>query len=164
MIILGIDPGVATTGYGLIQTGQNGAIRFIDYGCIITKAGGNPSARLKDIYRELMALIRQYKPHEVAIEEIFFYRNAKTAISVGQSRGVVLLAAANSKKRVFQYTPLQVKQMVAGHGLSDKKAIQKTVKKMLGLKEIPKPDDAADALAVAICHALASKNGGKRKA
>ncbi len=163
MIILGIDPGVATTGYGVIQTIRGGKIKFITYGCIKTAPDNNPSERLKDIYKEIRSLIKKYKPHEVAVEEIFFCRNAKTAISVGQSKGVILLAASNAKKRVFQYTPLQVKQLVGGHGMSEKKKIQNQVKRILGLKKVPKPDDAADALAVALCHALAFRDGVRRR-
>lgn len=162
MIILGIDPGVAVTGYGLIQTGKNNKLKFINYGCIRSEPG-DLSFRLAKIYRELRAIIKKYKPHHIAIEEVFFSRNAKTALTVGQSRGVVLLAAANSKKQVFKYTPLQVKQSVAGHGMSKKKKIQDALKEILDLTEIPRPDDAADALAVALTHALAFKNGIRRR-
>ncbi len=163
MIILGIDPGVATTGYGVIQTGRNGKMKAIDYDCIKTEAGNNLSDRLKNIYKEVTEIIKKHKPHEIVVEEVFFCRNTKTALSVGQARGVILLAGSNNKKRVFEYTPLQVKQFITGYGMSEKKKIQKEIQKILDLKEIPKSDDAADALAVAVCHALAFKNGLRRR-
>lgn len=162
MIILGIDPGVAITGYGVIQTGKNNNIRHKASGCIITLKEKNFSVRLQKIYNEIEKIIKEYKPHVIAIEEVFFCRNTKTALSVGQARGVVLLASARANKKIFQYTPLQVKQSICGYGWAKKREVQEEVKKALNLKEIPKPDDVADALAVALCHALAIKNGNKR--
>lgn len=162
MIILGIDPGVAIVGYGIIQTGQNNAIYHKTHGCIYTAKEKVLSSRLQKIYKELFKIIKEHKPHVIVIEEVFFCRNTKTALNVGQARGVVLLASASVNKKIFQYTPLQVKQSICGYGWAKKKEVQEKVKEGLKLKEVPKPDDAADALAVALCHALAIKNGNKR--
>lgn len=162
MIILGIDPGVAITGYGVIQTGKNNTINFKAAGFVETSKEKNFSRRLEIIYNEILKIINEHKPHVIAIEEVFFCRNTKTAIKVGQARGVVLLASAKKKKKIYQYTPLQVKQSICGYGWAKKKEIQERVKLALSLKEVPQPDDVADALAVALCHALAIKNGNKR--
>lgn len=151
MIILGIDPGTATTGYGVIE--QNaGKIRLIEYGCILTKPKQPLEHRLKQIHEELAEIIAKFQPAEIAVEELFFSNNAKTAIAVGQARGVILLTATLHNLDVFEYTPLQVKNGICGYGGADKKQVQKMVQMLLGLKETPKPDDAADALAIAICH------------
>ncbi|MAF20574.1 MAG: crossover junction endodeoxyribonuclease RuvC [Parcubacteria group bacterium] len=150
MIILGIDPGTAITGYGIIE--KNGDIlKMIKYGCIKTTKDHSSAERLYQIDQQLTKLIRQYKPKQVAIEDIFFFKNLKTAIKVSQARGVILAQAARMKIPVFEYTPLQIKQAVTGYGRADKSQVQKMVKLILSLKEIPKPDDAADALAAAIC-------------
>lgn len=149
MIILGIDPGTAITGYGIIEKGRK--LELIDYGCIKTSADLSTAERLDKMYKELKILIRKYKPEIAAVEDIFFFKNLKTAIKVSQARGVILLAIAQSKIRVVEYTPLQIKQAVACYGRAEKLQVQKMVKAILGLEEIPKPDDAADALAVAIC-------------
>lgn len=149
MIILGIDPGTATTGYGLIKKGKK--LNAIDYGCIRTSADLSAPERLNKLYQELNSLIRKHKPDIVAVEDIFFFKNLKTAIKVSQARGVILLTAVKKKTKIMEFTPLQVKQAVACYGRADKVQVQKMVKTLLGLKEIPKPDDAADALAVAIC-------------
>lgn len=151
MIILGIDPGLATVGYGVIESKGNKNI-VIDYGCIITDAKTLFPERLKIIYDEMISLIDKYNPEDLAMEELFFNKNVKTAIKVGQARGVEVLAAVNKGIEVFEYTPLQIKQSVVGYGRAEKRQVQEMVKMLLNLKKIPKPDDAADALAVALCH------------
>ena len=157
MIILGIDPGTAITGWGLIQKREN-KLSLIDYGCITTKAHLAQSKRLVIIYQELGKLLRNNKPKVMATEKLFFFKNLKTAISVAQSQGVILLAAQKAKVPIFEYTPLQVKQAMSGYGRADKKQVQKMVKILLKLDKIPQPDDAADALALAICHAHTRRN------
>lgn len=151
MRILGIDPGYAIMGYGIIDVIGN-KFKVIAYGSIITKAEDKMTDRLKHIYYELMKIIDAYAPDEAAIEELFFNTNTTTAIKVGQSRGVSILACANSGLEISEYTPLQIKVALTGYGRSDKKQVQQMVKTILNLKEIPKPDDTADALAVSICH------------
>ncbi|GFN23187.1 crossover junction endodeoxyribonuclease RuvC [Thermanaeromonas sp. C210] len=152
MRILGIDPGTATTGYGLIETGREG-MRLHGYGCLRTRAGDPLPLRLASLYEQLTALIREMEPSSMAIEELFFNKNVRTALSVGQARGVVLLAAAHARLPVVEYTPLQVKQAVTGYGRAPKDQVQRMVQAILKLPELPAPDDAADALAVAVCHA-----------
>lgn len=147
---MGIDPGTAITGYGIINK-QSAKLTVLDYGCIRTKACFSTAERLGQIERQLAKLIKKRQPDQIAIEDIFFFKNMKTAIKVSQARGVILAQATRLKKPVFEYTPLQVKQAVTGYGRAEKKQVQKMVKLLLNLKEIPKPDDAADALAVAIC-------------
>jgi crossover junction endodeoxyribonuclease RuvC len=149
MIILGIDPGTAITGYGVIKKSRK--LELIDYGCIKTSADLSTAERLDKMYKELKILIKKYKPEIAAVEDIFFFKNLKTAIKVSQARGVILLAIAQSKIRVAEYTPLQIKQAVACYGRAEKLQVQKMVKVLLNLEEIPGPDDAADALAIAIC-------------
>lgn len=149
MIILGIDPGFARTGYGIVEE-KNKNLRALDYGCISTSAGLAFPKRLKKIREEMNDLIKKYKPEICAVEKIFFCKNAKTAIDVGQARGVVILTAAEKKLEIREFTPLQVKQFITGYGKAEKGQIQKMVKILLNLQEIPKPDDAADALALAI--------------
>ncbi len=151
MLILGIDPGLATTGYGLIRK-KDSDYYFILYSCVKTTAGKDLSARLLVIYSTIAQVIAEHSPDVIAIEELFFNTNVKTAFVVGQARGVVLLAAAQANIEVFSYTPLQVKQSVVGYGRAEKQQVQQMVKIMLNLPTIPKPDDAADALAVALCH------------
>lgn len=152
MIILGIDPGLAIVGCGIIHYEGN-RFKIISYGCITTPSTMSMPMRLKKIYDELNELIIEYNPEVVAIEELFFNTNVKTALLVGQARGIAILAAANNNKEVFEYTPLQVKQGIVGYGRADKTQVQQMVKTLLNLPETPKPDDVADALAVAICHA-----------
>ncbi len=163
MLILGIDPGTAIMGYGLIEKKGN-RLFPVDYACWRTPAHTPMPERLLMLYHEIEAYIKEKQPHHVAVEELFFNRNTTTAISVGQARGVVLLAAAQCGLPVYEYTPLQVKQAVAGYGRADKQQIQQMVRALLGLQEIPKPDDTADALAIAICHAhsvnLLNRMGG----
>ncbi|OGY91812.1 MAG: crossover junction endodeoxyribonuclease RuvC [Candidatus Komeilibacteria bacterium RIFCSPLOWO2_02_FULL_48_11] len=150
MIILGIDPGIADTGYGVItKHGDDYAV--IAYGSIKTPAKDGLPARLQRLHRELRMLIKKHSPDIVAVEELFFSKNVKTAITVSHARGVILLTAREAGCLVREFTPLQVKQALVGYGRADKNQIQQMVKTILGLKEIPKPDDAADALAVAIC-------------
>lgn len=152
MLILGIDPGTAIMGYGLIEKkGQN--LRPVAYSCWRTPADLGMPQRLQILYRSLEEIIRKYLPDVIAVEELFFNRNTTTALTVGQARGVVLLCAAQNNIEFAEYTPLQVKQAVVGYGNADKKQVQYMVKALLALQEEPKPDDTADALAIAICHA-----------
>ncbi|MCX5749967.1 MAG: crossover junction endodeoxyribonuclease RuvC [Candidatus Saganbacteria bacterium] len=151
MRTLGIDPGTATTGFGVIDENDN-KLSLVDYGCIKTSPKNTASDRLKSISSELKKIIDKFKPENVAVEQLFFAANSKTAIKVGEARGVILLTAAQAGVKISEYTPLQVKQALTGYGRADKKQIQYMVKNLLKCKEIPKPDDAADALAIAICH------------
>jgi len=150
-IILGIDPGLADTGFGVIKKDGNNKIACLDYGSIKTSAKSDLAERLLIVNTELDKIIKQHKPDLASVEELFFYNNAKTAFVVGQARGVILLTIKQNKIPVVEFTPLQVKQAVTTHGKADKTQIQKMVKLILNLKEIPRPDDAADALAIAIC-------------
>lgn len=152
MIIVGLDPGIAILGYGVIEYKGN-KFKVIDYGAITTEPKYSFPNRLKILYSELGSLLDKYKPDAVAIEELFFNKNVKTAINVGQARGVQVLAAVNRGIDIYEYTPLQVKQGVVGYGRAEKKQVQEMVKILLNLKSRPKPDDVADALAVGICHA-----------
>lgn len=156
MIIMGIDPGFAITGYGIIEYKGN-KFSVMDYGAVTTIAGTPLCERLYKLNTGLEQLINIYKPDAVSVEELFFNKNIKTALSVGHGRGVALLSAARCGVEVFEYTPLQVKQSVVGYGRAQKSQVQQMVKMLLNLKEIPKPDDVADALAVAICHAHSYK-------
>ena len=150
MIIFGIDPGFATTGYGVIEKIGN-KYKVLDYGVITTKAGIDFATRLDIMYKEIVNKFNEYSPDCVAMEELFFCKNITTGINVAHSRGVLLLAIAQSGKPFFEYTPLQVKQAITGYGKADKKQMQKMVQVLLNLDSIPKPDDAADALAIALC-------------
>lgn len=152
MRILGIDPGYAIVGVGVVDYIGN-HFKTVYYGAITTNAGEVMFDRLKVLYDELCEVIDIYKPDAMAIEELFFNNNQKTAISVAQARGVLLLAARNKEVPIFEYTPLQVKQAVVGYGRADKGQVQQMVKALLNLEKIPKPDDTADALAIAVCHA-----------
>ncbi|MBC6679610.1 crossover junction endodeoxyribonuclease RuvC [Zhenpiania hominis] len=151
MRILGIDPGYAILGYGIIEMRGN-RFKVIDYGAVTTEAGMEMPDRLKVLYNSLMELIGRFEPEVASVEELFFNTNAKTAILVGQARGVALLACSNSGLEIAEYTPLQIKQALVGNGRAEKKQVQFMVKTILNLKEAPKPDDTADALAAAICH------------
>jgi crossover junction endodeoxyribonuclease RuvC len=151
MLALGIDPGTATTGYGLVQD-QDGSLAVVDYGVILTASDLEMPERLLEIFRQLNKIILLHRPESSAVEKLFFQRNVRTALSVGQARGVILLALAEAGLPVYEYTPLEVKQAVVGYGGADKNQVQQMVRALLGLKEVPQPDDAADALAVAICH------------
>ena len=148
---LGIDPGTATTGYGVVRE-VNNRLETIAYGCIRTTPAASAAQRLLNIKEDLKKLLAKYKPAEVAVEQLFFNTNTKTAMSVGQARGVIIATVAESGYPVAEYTPLQVKLAVTGNGRAEKHQVQMMVKHLLSLKETPKPDDAADALAIAICH------------
>lgn len=151
MLALGIDPGTATTGYGLVQDDRGKEI-LVTYGTIRTPAGMDMSLRLCKINQELNLLIQKYEPDAVGIEELFYQKNSKTVITVAQGRGVAMMTAASAGIPVAEYTPLQVKQAVVGYGNADKRQVQLMVKNILTMDTLPRPDDAADALAVAICH------------
>ena len=150
-IILGLDPGIADTGFGLVEKLPGGKFKCLAYGSIKTKAKTDLADRLEILNKELKRIIEKYQPSVAIIEELFFCNNAKTAIIVGQARGVILLTCRQAGLKIAEFTPLQVKQAISGYGQADKKQVQKMVKLFLNLKEIPKPDDAADALAMAIC-------------
>ncbi len=151
MRILGIDPGIAIVGTGIVdKTGYKYVPVYYD--SIITKAHTPLEERIETVYNKTVELIKTYSPDAIAVEELFFNNNAKTAFAVGQARGVILLAAKQYNVPFFEYTPLQVKQALTGYGRADKKQMQQMVKSFLGLSEVPKPDDTADALAIAICH------------
>jgi len=149
MILLGLDPGIADTGYGVIAS-ERGSLSCLAYGSIKTSSKLALPERLEILFTDLTALIKQFQPKLVAIEELFFAKNVKTALTVGQARGVLLLACQQAKLEIGSFTPLQVKQAVAAYGGADKQQVQRMVQLLLNLKEIPKPDDAADALAIAI--------------
>ena len=151
MRVIGIDPGTAITGWGVVE-GEDNYLSLVAAGVITTSAGTPLPKRLQIIYRELTLLIEEWQPESSAVEELFFSKNAKTALAVGHGRGVALLALANANLSIAEYKPLEVKQAITGYGGADKWQIQQMVKLLLSLDEIPRPDDAADALAVAICH------------
>ena len=171
MIILGIDPGTATTGYGIIKIKAQNAkrktnkpkVKVIDYGCITTSPAFSAGERLRVLNKELNKLIIKYKPNVLAVENIYFFKNLKTAMPVSQAKGVVLFTAAKKKIPIYEFTPLQVKMAVSGYGKAEKKQVQKMIKVLLNLEKIPKfankklMDDAADALGVAICYILETK-------
>ncbi len=159
MVILGVDPGYAITGYGVVEYNEN-RLRVLEYGVISTHAGQPFPERLLEIASKLDQLIVTLKPQTMAVEELFFSRNTTTAIGTAQARGVAILCGARSGLPVYEYTPMQVKLAVAGYGKADKAQVQQMVRVLLGLEKIPRPDDAADALAVAICHA----HSGNRRA
>lgn len=158
MIIMGIDPGFAITGFGVVKYEGN-RFSVLDYGAVTTEASMKLSQRLLILNNRLEELIERYRPDAISIEELFFNKNIKTALTVGHGRGVAVLAAAKSGVDIFEYTPLQVKQSVVGYGRAEKAQIQQMVKAILNLPAIPKPDDVADALAVAICHANSHRMG-----
>ncbi|MCI5551564.1 MAG: crossover junction endodeoxyribonuclease RuvC [Christensenellales bacterium] len=152
MIILGIDPGLALMGYGIIEF-ERQKIKLIQYGCIETQAKSPTPQRLRSIFLGVNQLIDTYKPDEIAFEELFFARNVTTAMNVGAARGVALVAAAQRTEELYEYTPMQIKQAVTGYGKADKAQVQQMVKMITGMDSIIRPDDAADAVAAAICHA-----------
>lgn len=155
MIILGIDPGYAIVGYGVLRFEKN-KFTVIDFGAITTPAGMDFPDRLKDIYEDLSYIFQKYAPDAMAIEKLFFNTNKKTAVDVAQARGVILLTAREHGAEIYEYTPLQVKQSVVGYGRAEKKQVQEMTRSILGLSAVPKPDDTADALAMAICHGHSS--------
>lgn len=152
MIVLGIDPGIAITGFGLIRSNRLNEPEAIHFGVINSTAEGNTSSRLIFLYRELAALIAEYKPDACAVEKLFFQKNQKTAMAVSEARGVISLCLAQHGLTIAEYSPNEVKLAVTSYGSADKRQVQEMVKLTLGLEDLPKPDDAADALAIAICH------------
>ncbi len=157
MRIIGIDPGTGILGFGVIDINQKGKCVLVDGGVIRTPVKQADSKRLLTIYEELSEIISTHKPDIMSVEKLFFAQNVTTAMSVAQARGVVLLCGEQNNLELFEYTPLQIKQAITGYGKADKKQIQEMVKVILGLQEIPKPDDCADALATAICHANSAR-------
>lgn len=155
MIILGIDPGYAIVGWGVIEYMAN-RFTVVDYGAVTTEAGTPFNDRLKAVYDGIDSIMKRYSPEALSIEKLFYNTNAKTVIDVAQARGVINLAAVQNNIPIFEYTPLQVKQSVVGYGRAEKKQVQEMTRVILKLAKIPKPDDTADALAMAICHAHAS--------
>lgn len=151
MLILGIDPGVATIGFGLVEA-QRSAVRLLQYGVITTPAGLPLSVRLHQISQDMSQLLEQLKPEEAAVEELFFSKNITTGIAVAHGRGVILLELERAGVPVYEYTPMQVKQAVAGYGGADKRQVMLMTQRLLRMQCVPRPDDAADALAIAICH------------
>jgi crossover junction endodeoxyribonuclease RuvC len=157
MLAIGIDPGTAITGYGLVQENEDGGLSVVDFGVILTSADIPMPERLLELYHRLRELMLLYRPQSGAVEKLFFQRNVRTALAVGQARGIVLLSMAECGVPVAEYTPLEVKQAVVGYGGADKNQVQQMVRALLGLPDIPHPDDAADALAIAICHLHSSR-------
>ncbi len=151
-LVIGIDPGTATIGYAIIRDNPDGSIEAIDYGAIITPKTDTAAVRLVQVYEQVTNLIAHYHPDSAAVEKLFFQKNITTAIAVGQARGVVMLALAQAGLEIGEYTPNEVKLAVTGYGSADKRQVQEMVKVLLSLDTIPKPDDAADALAIAITH------------
>ena len=160
MLVVGIDPGTATTGYGFVRETAGGDLEVVDFGVILTPAGLEPEKRLLLLYNQLNELLLLHRPSQSAVEKLFFQRNVTTAIAVGQARGVAMLALATNNLPVAEYTPMEIKQAVVGYGGADKNQVQQMMKALLGLADIPRPDDAADALAVAICHIHSSRLAG----
>lgn len=152
MRILGIDPGIAIVGFGLIESNR-GSVRMLQYGAVTTEAGLPLATRLVQIENDMTALIAQLKPDEIAVEELFFSKNITTGIAVAHARGVILYTAQRMHLPVYEYTPMQIKQAVVGYGLADKHQVMDMTRRLLKLKSIPRPDDAADALAIAMCRA-----------
>ena len=151
MLVLGIDPGTAITGYGLVREDEEG-LTLVDYGVITTAAGNPLPERLQAIYQGLADVARKHQPQQAAVEELFFSRNVRTALSVGHARGVTLLALADAGLAIHEYKPLQIKQAITGYGGAGKQQMQEMVRLLLNLDHVPEPDDAADAVAVAVCH------------
>ena len=159
MVILGVDPGLATLGYGVIEKNEQGAFRMLDYGVVLTPKNEGLPVRLAMLEEGLGKVLDKYHPDEVAMEELFFSKNITTGIAVAHARGVALLTCVKSCGKLYEYTPMQVKQALTGYGKAEKKQIQTMVASMLHLQEIPKPDDAADALAIALCHGFTGRFG-----
>ncbi|MGB9803926.1 crossover junction endodeoxyribonuclease RuvC [Desulfofundulus sp.] len=152
MRVIGVDPGTAVTGYGIVELRGN-VLRAVAYDCITTRSDQPMPLRLQYLYRQLEMVLKLHQPGQFAVEELFFNKNVRTALAVGQARGIALLAAVNAGLEIAEYTPLEVKQAVVGYGRATKEQVQYMVRALLCLPEIPRPDDVADALAVAICHA-----------
>lgn len=157
MAVIGIDPGTAITGYGIVEEERDGSLKALAYGVVETLSDREMPSRLLTLHDELSKILLLHQPDSAAVEKLFFQRNVRTALTVGQARGVVLLALEERALQIGEYTPLEVKQAVTGYGGADKRQVQQMVKTLLELDEIPKPDDAADALAIAICHLYRTK-------
>mgnify|MGYP005838087715 CR=1 FL=1 len=157
MLVLGIDPGTATTGYGVVRELPNGDLQAVDYGVITTPAHTPMPDRLHQLYNAMVALIAQHQPDAAAVEALYFGKNVTTAITVAQGRGVILLALAQAGLPVREYTPAEVKQTIAGYGNAEKEQMQEMIRQLLSLDELPRPDDAADGLGLAITHLNASR-------
>ena len=157
IIVLGIDPGYALMGWGVVES-TGGRLRLLGYGCVETKAGVPMQHRLRTLQLGVRNLVETYQPDEVAFEELFFAQNVTTALMVGAARGAAIIEAAAYTENLYEYTPMQIKQAVTGYGKADKKQVQQMVKMLLNLQEIPKPDDAADAIACAIAHCQAGRS------
>jgi crossover junction endodeoxyribonuclease RuvC len=152
MAVIGLDPGSAITGYGIVEQRKDNSLELVTYGVIRTSAEFPLAQRLQSIYEQITNLLSLHHLESGAVENLYFQRNARTAFSVGQARGILLLALAQAGIPIMEYNPVDIKQAVAGYGRADKAQVQQMVKVLLGMKEIPRPDDAADALAIAICH------------
>lgn len=159
MRIIGIDPGTGILGFGIIDVDSKNKLKLVDGGVIRTPVKEDDAIRLATIYEELTALIKEFKPGVMAVEKLFFSQNVTTAMTVAQARGVVLLCGQQNNLKLYEYTPQQIKQAMTGNGRADKKQMQEMVKTILGLKEVPKPDDAADAIATAVCCSMSLKQG-----
>ena len=159
MIILGIDPGLATLGYGVIEKDARGNCRVVDYGVVLTPKEEGLPVRLAILGEGISKILDKFKPDEVAMEELFFSKNITTGIAVAHARGVALLTCVKACGKLYEYTPMQIKQALTGYGRADKKQMQSVVASLLKLKTVPKPDDAADALGVALCHACTNRFG-----
>jgi crossover junction endodeoxyribonuclease RuvC len=160
-LVLGIDPGTATTGYGLVRSREDGSLESVSFGTIRTPAGAEAHHRLSMLYHQMNEVLNLHRPDSVAVEKLFFQRNISTAIAVGQARGVLMLAISEAGLDLAEYTPNEVKQAVAGYGSAGKKQVQEMVRVLLALPEVPQPDDAADALAIAITHLNTQRYGEK---
>lgn len=158
MRIIGIDPGTGILGFGVIDADKGGKCTLVDGGVIRTPVKEDETVRLQTIFEELCGLIAQWKPSEMAVEKLFFAQNVTTAMSVAQARGVAIVAGTQAGLKVYEYTPLQIKQALTGYGRAEKKQMQEMVRVLLDLKEVPRPDDCADALAAAICHSMTRKH------
>ena len=152
MPVIGVDPGTAITGFGIVEERSSGSLKTLEYGVIRTSSSMKSEERLASIYNQLNEIVERFSIESAAIERLFFQKNAKTALSVGEARGVILLSFAHNHIPIFEYNPVDIKQAITGYGQADKQQMQQMVKILLGLAEIPRPDDAADALAIAICH------------
>ena len=159
MTILGIDPGLATLGYGVIEKNERGEFKAVDYGVVLTPKDESLPVRLAILEEGVKKVLEKYRPDEVAMEELFFSKNITTGIAVAHARGVALLTCVKECGKLYEYTPMQIKQALTGYGKADKHQIQSVVTSMLRLRSIPKPDDAADALAIALCHGFSSRFG-----
>lgn len=159
MTILGVDPGTATTGYGVVRNSRGNSLECVSYGCITTPKEKKPGERLVSLEKELTQVLRKYKPDAVVVERLYFFKNLKSVMPVSEARGVILLAIAKKKLPVVECTPLQVKMAITGYGRADKKQMQRMVQQTLRLPHIPKPDDAADALGLAIAGIFLMKRG-----